>query len=86
METFNFTLFLPFYTSCPPTVEDPDILQCQCQHNTAGRNCEECAAGFVQKPWRPYTKFDKYQCEKCNCNGHTEKCQYNPEVAAEVNN
>ena len=34
---------------CPPSAEDPDLLQCQCQHNTAGLNCDKCAEGYVQK-------------------------------------
>ena len=61
-----------------------DLLQCQCQHNTAGTNCNECKEGFVQKQWRPYTKDDPYECEKCNCNGHSEKCHYDAEINTKV--
>ena len=29
-----------------------------------------------------FTRNDPYQCEKCNCNGHSDKCQYNETIAA----
>ena len=57
-------------------------MQCKCEHNTAGINCDQCADGFVQKPWRAHTRDDPYECEKCNCNGHSDKCHYDPEVDA----
>ena len=64
---------------CPPT-PNTDILQCECQHRTQGINCEECQDGFTQKKWRRYTADDRFECEPCNCNGHTNKCQYNETV------
>lgn len=66
---------------CPPLEDSPDLLACQCQHNTAGTNCDKCADGFVQKPWRPFTKDDPYECEPCNCNGHSDKCHYEEAIA-----
>ena len=58
---------------CPPLASNPDLLQCQCLHNTAGVNCDMCADGFTQKKWRQYTNEDKYECEPCNCHGHTDR-------------
>ncbi len=65
---------------CPPSQEDPDLLQCHCQHNTAGINCNECSPDFPQKKWRQYTKDDPFECEACNCHGHSNKCYYDPDV------
>ena len=39
---------------CPPSKDDPDLLKCKCEHNTAGTNCDKCADGYVAKPWRRY--------------------------------
>ena len=69
---------------CPPSKENSDLLQCQCEHNTAGDQCDQCKDGYVQKKWRPYTKDDPFECERCNCNGHSDKCHYDQEVADKV--
>ena len=69
---------------CPPSKENSDLLQCQCEHNTAGDQCDQCKEGYVQKKWRPYTKDDPFECERCNCNGHSDKCHYDQEVADKV--
>ncbi|KAG8228152.1 hypothetical protein J437_LFUL002806, partial [Ladona fulva] len=57
-----------------------DRLWCKCKHNTDGINCEKCRDGFVQKPWRPSKVDDPFQCEPCNCFGHSDKCEYNATV------
>ena len=46
-----------------------------------GINCEECQDGFTQKKWRRYTADDQFECEPCNCHGHTKKCSYNETVS-----
>ncbi|RVE68705.1 hypothetical protein OJAV_G00094250 [Oryzias javanicus] len=28
-------------------------LQCECDHNTAGQDCERCRGGFTSNSWRP---------------------------------
>ncbi|VVC44657.1 Hypothetical protein CINCED_3A025090 [Cinara cedri] len=51
-------------------------LICRCQHNTCGHNCERCCPGFEQKAWSQ-SKYDKlFECEPCNCFGHSETCVY----------
>ena len=30
--------------------------------------------------WRPNTALDPFKCEKCNCNGHSDKCHFDEEV------
>ena len=29
-----------------------------------------------------YTKDDPFECEPCNCHGHSDKCEYDAEVDA----
>ena len=36
--------------------------QCDCAHNTEGKNCERCKAGFNDRPWRPATAEDSNEC------------------------
>ena len=64
---------------CPP-VGDTNILQCECKHKTSGLNCDQCMDGFTQKKWRRYTSDDRFECEPCNCNGHSSKCHFNQTV------
>ncbi|CAL4059747.1 unnamed protein product, partial [Meganyctiphanes norvegica] len=64
-------------------ITDPnDIykLQCKCQHNTCGAQCETCCAGFIQKKWRTATYESFFECEPCNCHGHSEDCLFDDEV------
>ncbi|XP_071446789.1 laminin subunit alpha-like [Hetaerina americana] len=55
-------------------------LICECQHKTCGIQCDRCCDGFVQKKWRPSTPQDSFTCEPCNCFGHSDECDYDPEV------
>ncbi|CBY32737.1 unnamed protein product [Oikopleura dioica] len=63
-------------------VEKDGEYHCECQHNTTGRNCDQCAANHVQKKWRAGTPGNTNECERCNCNGHTETCFYDEQVDA----
>ncbi|XP_077208858.1 laminin subunit alpha-1 isoform X1 [Paroedura picta] len=56
-------------------------LQCQCEHNTCGENCNECCPGYHQAPWRPGTISAGNRCEKCNCHNKAEDCYYDQSVA-----
>ncbi|QQP36310.1 Laminin subunit alpha, partial [Caligus rogercresseyi] len=66
--------------TCPPSIRDPDMLECQCQHNTAGIYCDRCADGFTQKKWRENTAESPFKCEPCNCHGHSNKCHYDEDI------
>ncbi|XP_058457360.1 laminin subunit alpha [Malaya genurostris] len=56
------------------------ILACQCQHNTCGIHCADCCPGFEQKKWRQNTNARPFQCEPCNCHGHSSECTYSEEI------
>lgn len=62
------------------TVKVHDI--CVCQHNTAGPNCERCAPFYNNRPWRPAEDRDPHECQRCDCNGHSETCHFDPAVFA----
>ncbi|XP_053102816.1 laminin subunit beta-3 isoform X2 [Hemicordylus capensis] len=53
---------------------------CVCQHNTAGPNCEHCAAFYNDQPWRPGSDDNPNECHRCNCNGYSNKCHFDPAV------
>ncbi|XP_062999151.1 laminin subunit beta-3 [Elgaria multicarinata webbii] len=54
--------------------------RCMCQHNTAGPNCDHCAAFYNDQPWRPAEDDNPNECRRCNCNGHSNKCHFDPAV------
>ncbi|XP_015117099.1 laminin subunit alpha [Diachasma alloeum] len=58
----------------------PNKLECICQHNTYGPQCASCLPGFQQKKWRQSTAFHKFVCEPCNCFGHSNDCLYNSTI------
>ncbi|XP_034231739.1 laminin subunit alpha isoform X3 [Thrips palmi] len=62
------------------SAKDPYKLLCQCKHNTGGANCEKCLPGFEQKRWRQSKHYELFECEPCNCYGHSDQCEYDPEV------
>ncbi|NWU97041.1 LAMB3 protein, partial [Upupa epops] len=53
---------------------------CVCQHNTAGPNCDRCAALYNNRPWAPAEDNDPHECQRCNCNGHSTSCHFDPEL------
>lgn len=55
---------------------------CVCQHNTAGPNCERCAPFYNNRPWGPADDQDAHECQRCDCNGHSETCHFDPAVFA----
>ncbi|KFO76794.1 Laminin subunit beta-3, partial [Cuculus canorus] len=53
---------------------------CVCQHNTAGPNCDRCAALYNDRPWAPAEDNNPHDCQRCNCNGHSASCHFDPEL------
>ncbi|XP_054641853.1 laminin subunit beta-3-like [Dunckerocampus dactyliophorus] len=54
--------------------------QCDCQHNTAGVNCERCDDLHNDLPWRPAEEGDTHTCQRCECNNHAQRCRFDPAV------
>ncbi|XP_038604980.1 laminin subunit beta-3 [Tachyglossus aculeatus] len=55
---------------------------CVCQHYTTGPNCELCEAFYNDRPWSPADDQNPQECQRCNCNGHSETCHFDPSVFA----
>uniref|UniRef100_A0A8C4WTW1 Netrin 1b n=2 Tax=Eptatretus burgeri TaxID=7764 RepID=A0A8C4WTW1_EPTBU len=55
-------------------------LTCECKHNTAGPDCEQCKPFHFDRPWQRATAREAYKCTACNCNLHARKCRFNMEL------
>ncbi|KAK0139233.1 Laminin subunit beta-3 [Merluccius polli] len=54
--------------------------QCECQHNTAGVNCERCADLYNDLPWRPAEESNTHTCQRCECHNHAQSCRFDQAV------
>ncbi|CAL9704999.1 unnamed protein product [Knipowitschia caucasica] len=54
--------------------------RCECQHNTAGLNCERCAELYNDLPWRAAEEDNTHTCRRCECNNHAERCRFDRDV------
>ncbi|XP_017055603.1 netrin-A isoform X2 [Drosophila ficusphila] len=55
-------------------------LNCECSHNTAGRDCERCKPFHFDRPWARATAKETNECKECNCNKHARQCRFNMEI------
>ncbi|XP_052872857.1 netrin-3-like [Anopheles cruzii] len=55
-------------------------LECDCKHNTAGRDCERCKPFHFDRPWARANTRDANECKVCSCNGHARRCRFNMEL------
>ncbi|NWV07669.1 LAMB3 protein, partial [Ptilonorhynchus violaceus] len=62
----------------PHTTQVPG--HCVCQHNTAGPHCGRCADLYNARPWAPAEDHDPHECQRCDCNGHSSSCHFDPEL------
>ncbi|KAK0397427.1 hypothetical protein QR680_002123 [Steinernema hermaphroditum] len=53
---------------------------CRCEHNTCGAQCDQCCPGFEQKKWRRSKEGENFECEPCNCHGHSNECVYDEQL------
>ena len=53
-------------------------LVCICHHNTEGADCQRCLPLYNNKPWSRATSEKAQECEKCDCNGLADQCEYDP--------
>uniref|UniRef100_H2VBY0 Netrin G2 n=1 Tax=Takifugu rubripes TaxID=31033 RepID=H2VBY0_TAKRU len=54
-------------------------LQCECDHNTSGQDCQRCSLGFESQSWKPgsYLPLPKGTANiYCECNDHSSRCSY----------
>ncbi|XP_010215160.1 PREDICTED: laminin subunit beta-3 [Tinamus guttatus] len=67
---------------CAPSGDQHVVVHghCVCQHNTAGPNCNHCADFYNDQPWRPAEDDNPHECQRCNCNGHSDSCHFDPDV------
>ncbi|KAI9520119.1 hypothetical protein NQZ68_021838 [Dissostichus eleginoides] len=54
--------------------------QCDCQHHTAGVNCERCDDLYNDRPWSPAEEGDTHACQHCECNNHAQRCRFDQAV------
>ncbi|KAK7880274.1 hypothetical protein WMY93_030641 [Mugilogobius chulae] len=66
------------YTSFSNTIQVHP--QCDCQHNTAGPNCERCAEFYNDLPWRAAEENNPHACQRCECNNHAQRCRFDQAV------
>ncbi|KAL7875860.1 hypothetical protein AOLI_G00108230 [Acnodon oligacanthus] len=53
---------------------------CQCEHHTAGPDCDVCEPFYYDRPWQRATPSQAHPCVPCECNGHSTKCRFSMEV------
>lgn len=55
-------------------------MNCDCKHNTAGKECEKCKGFHFDRPWGRATSSSANECVACKCNNHARRCRFNMEL------
>ncbi|XP_030634997.1 netrin-1 [Chanos chanos] len=53
---------------------------CQCEHHTAGADCDVCKPFYYDRPWQRATPTQPHPCVPCECNSHSNKCRFSMAV------
>lgn len=53
---------------------------CDCQHHTAGNNCEMCEPLYNNAEYMRGTNDSANVCQRCQCYGHADECVYNSTI------
>jgi len=61
---------------CDTEVRPHYKCKCSAESNTEGHQCERCKAMYNDKPYRSSNSTATYNCRKCNCNKHSDRCHY----------
>ena len=51
---------------------------CQCLHNTAGLNCQQCLPFYRHRPFQRGIRWDAAPCLECQCNDRSTTCEHQP--------
>uniref|UniRef100_A0A4W5K5N4 Laminin, gamma 3 n=1 Tax=Hucho hucho TaxID=62062 RepID=A0A4W5K5N4_9TELE len=60
-------------------LDEQGALVCDCQHHTAGVDCQKCHPFYQDRPWARATGDSANQCMKCNCSGRADACLFDAE-------
>lgn len=58
---------------------------CECDHNTAGKDCEKCLPLFNDRPWRRAAGRDANPCKACDCNNLADACVFDEQLWLDSN-
>ncbi|CAF0980234.1 unnamed protein product [Didymodactylos carnosus] len=62
---------------CSRNTDKNTGVHCDCEHNTVGRDCENCHPSYNDAPWQPADVHDAHACKSCVCNGFAQTCSFN---------
>ena len=59
--------------------------ECNCEHNTAGKNCESCLPLYNDRAWQPAYHEHIGACVECKCNKHATSCHFDEALFSRTN-
>jgi len=58
---------------------------CECDHNTAGKDCEKCLPLYNDRPWRRAAGRSANPCKACDCNNLADECVFDEQLWLDSN-